>query len=184
MAQPDPPPEYSVVLHPSSIDADGAPHVLAPDAEQRVAIAGRLGLDALPSFRCEVVLSPWGRGGWQVKGILSAQVQQTCVVSLEPVNNSVEEIFLVRYLPAKALAAFEKDQDELLADPSEEDPPELLPDAGIDIGELAVEYLSLALDPYPRRDDAVSDFAEEAEESEAAGRPNPFAALSELKKKV
>jgi hypothetical protein len=54
---------------------------------------------------------------------------------------------------------------------------ELVDDGAIDIGELAVQYLSLSLDPYPRKPDA--SWPATGAEAEPA---SPFAVLRGLKK--
>jgi hypothetical protein len=58
----------------------------------------------------------------------------------------------------------------------DEDPPEPLDSGHIDLAALAVEFLALALDPFPRKPGAV--FAD-APDVETEG--GPFAALSALK---
>src|SRR3546814_2875701 len=39
---------------------------------------------------------------------------------------------------------------EIVIDPSADDPAEVLPAEGLDLGELVVQELAVALDPYPR----------------------------------
>ena len=58
-----------------------------------------------------------------------------------------------------------------------DDAPEPLVGGMIDLGEVATEFLSLGLDPYPRKADAA--FATPAAEDDT---PHPFAALAALKK--
>ena len=174
--------EYSLPIDPAKLDRDGETVKLAPSDAERASIARRLGLLALKRFSGDVTISPWGRGGWQVSGTFHAVVDQECVVSLEPVENAVEDGFQVRYLPEKALAAYEPDAEVMVGEVTEEDPPELLPEIGFDVGEVAVEYLSLALDPYPRKE-GLPEIAESENKDEGDGtKENPFAVLSKLKK--
>ena len=58
-----------------------------------------------------------------------------------------------------------------------EDPPEMLRDGAVDLGAVAIEFLLLGIDPYPRKPGAVFD-------APPAGDPvsHPFAALAALKK--
>ena len=59
-----------------------------------------------------------------------------------------------------------------------EDPPDPIVDGRIDLGALAVEFLALALDPYPRKPGA--EFTPPPEE---APPDSPFDALPEMAKK-
>ena len=83
-----------------------------------------------------------------------AQVGQTCVVSLEPIENAVDETVDVLFAPGTAAGG-----DELAAEPGIDgrDPPEPLVDGIIDLGALATEFLLLGVDPYPRK--AGAEFA-------------------------
>src|SRR3954453_17170563 len=78
--------------------------------------------------------------GAHVAGRVSALVGQTCVVSLEPIENPVDEAIDVTFGPAAGPA------------PSGEDePPEPLREGALDLGALATEFLLLGIDPYPRK---------------------------------
>ena len=57
------------------------------------------------------------------------------------------------------------------------DPPEPIVDGIIDLGRLATDALFLAIDPYPRKPDAVFEPSVEAADPE----DHPFAALKALK---
>jgi hypothetical protein len=58
------------------------------------------------------------------------------------------------------------------------DPPDPIIGGRIDLGALAAEFLSLGLDPYPRKPGV--DF--EAPEGDAPGEESPFAALGKLRR--
>jgi uncharacterized metal-binding protein YceD (DUF177 family) len=129
--------------------------------EECAALTARLGILAVHALSCRFALE---RAGASVlaQGVLAAEVEQACIVTLEPVRQSVDERFAVRFVPE--------------GQESEDDDPESIDElpygpAGIDLGEAAAEQLALALDPYPRADGAALD---EAPEADAA---NPFAAL-------
>lgn len=104
--------------------------------------------------------------GAHVSGSVSALVGQTCVVSLEPIENPVDEAIDVTFGPAVGAAGADHDE-----------PPEPLRDGSIDLGALATEFLILGIDPYPRKQGVR--FA--PPKVEDAGE-HPFAALATLKK--
>jgi len=139
-------------------------------------IAAYLDLVAVRGLTAECTFARWRGKGVRVAGSLKADVTQSCVVTLEPVEAHVEAEFERRYLPEDALAA-DQHQKEILVDAEGEDPAEPLP-REIDLGEILIEELSLNLYPYPRKPGA------EYHDDEAAGaRENPFAVLARLKPK-
>jgi uncharacterized metal-binding protein YceD (DUF177 family) len=115
----------------------------------------------------------------RVKGRISAEVVQACVVTLDPVPARIDERFEVDFLEGVQPAVTDLELDAEAAEA-----PEPAPDGWIDLGELAAEQLGLAMDPYPRKPDAEVPAAWKAEPSDepvAAERPNPFAVLEKLK---
>lgn len=155
--------------------ANGPVHraIEATDAE-REALARRFGLEALDELRATFDLLEVD-GGAVVTGEVTAHVAQACVISLEPVRSHIRADVDVVFLPDPP--EVESDTDE---EATESDPPERLPDDGIvDLGELAAQYMALALDPYPRHPDATLPGGTAAAEAPAG----PFAALAALKPK-
>ena len=103
-----------------------------------------------------------------VEGQLAARLTQACVVSLEPVEQVVDEPVAFRLLPPGREPADGPDElDEIES-----------PDGIADLGEAVAELLALALDPYPR--------APAAELPATAGGAvtGGFAALAALRRKV
>jgi hypothetical protein len=106
------------------------------------------------------------------KVTLEADVIQSCVVTLEPVRSLVRDRFEATF----AEGADAQDAPEVEVDPAAADPPEPIVGGKLELGELAAQHLSLAIDPYPRRAGAELDPG-----SADAGREDrPFAALSKL----
>ena len=111
------------------------------------ALAVRLRIPAVHALRCRFELRRQG-DTVLAEATLDARVEQSCVVSLEPVAQTVQERVSLRFVPS-----VDEDADE---DP---EAPDELPYDGrtIDLGEAAAEQLALALDPYPRHPDAELD---------------------------
>lgn len=155
---------------------DGGLHrAIEAPAEARAGLVRLAGLRDLPLLRAEFDLTRRG-AGVHVSGRVQAQVGQTCVVSLEPIENAVDETVEVLFTPGAAAGG-----DELAAEPGVDgrDPPEPLVDGIIDLGALATEFLLLGVDPYPRK--AGAQFV--PPKVEDAGE-RPFAALEALKKRL
>ena len=86
--------------------------------------------------------------GVRVEGEASPRgVTQTCVVSLEPFEVDVEEPIDVRFLPGRRRRAPSRRR---IGGRTRTRPIRLV-DGRIDLGALASEFLTLALDPYPRK---------------------------------
>lgn len=176
-------PEFSRPHDLSEIeDASLSIELIATEDECRL-LAQRFGQQSIRDLRACLTLA-WLNPGriLSVSGSIGAEVLQTCVVSLEAVRSVVEEdINLV----------FARDAEEL-RDIEDRKDAELLEGETIDLGEVVAEEFSLALDPYPRREDidlAKIDLGpsvtilngEEAEQ--LFERQAPFYVLAPLKSK-
>lgn len=164
-------------IHRVSLDdvpAHGLALTLVPDEAQRAALARFLDIPSVHSLTAELRITPHGAGA-HVAGRLKAQVRQISVVSLEPFDTNLDEEIDVHFAPEAAIAARAVDAD----DPEAElDQPDAIVDGGVDLGHLVTEFLSLALDPYPRM--PGEEFEPVAEAPEAL---SPFAELARLKDK-
>ena len=146
---------------------------LVADEGTRAAVAKLAGLRALPRLAASFDLVPHGREGLRVTGRVSAKVGQTCVVTLDPIENEVDESVDLVFAPAAPpLAA------DVMENVADDERPEAMVDGKIDLGAIATEFLILGVDPYPRKAGAM--FEPPSEGSEGA---NPFAALAALKTK-
>lgn len=162
----------------SKIGEQGLRQTIAANEEERAKIAAFLGLQGVRALSADVALSRSRAKGVLVAGSFKADVVQTCVVTLEPLDAKVEGEFERRFQPAEAVREEFEEANEILVDPLAEDPPEPLGHE-IDLGEILVEELSLNLEPYPRKP-GVEYHAGPAE----GRRENPFAALAKLKPKL
>jgi uncharacterized metal-binding protein YceD (DUF177 family) len=151
-----------------------AVHDIEATAPERRALAERLGIVAVGMLRAHVAIRRI-RGGTAVRlsGYLAADVTQSCVVTLDPVENHLEEEFTILY------AADTSSDESALGPDTDISWPEPLPDGPLDIGEAVAQQLSLALDPYPR---AAGIEPDRQWSSESAGSQNPFAGLAALRK--
>jgi len=147
------------------------------DATERAALAKRLGIPSVDSFKATIRLRLTGGGGVvRLAGHIAAELTQICVVTLEPMASVVEEDFSRLYSVEAA------DEMAEVVIEVEDDVPDPVEDGQIDMGEAAAEHLALAMDPFPRSPGAAFEAPpEEAPEPEV--KPSPFAALAGLPKK-
>jgi Large ribosomal RNA subunit accumulation protein YceD len=167
---------WSVPLALSDVPESGRHSDLVADEQARNAVARHAGLAALPRLEASFDVTLHGRGGLHVVGRVSATVGQTCVVTLEPLSNEIEEEIDLLYMrPAEAAAATDE-ESEAEAEPKSDEPEPLI-GGTVDLGVLATEFLLLGLDPYPRKPGAV--FEAPRDNRPEAG---PFAGLAGLMK--
>ena len=146
---------------------------LEADADQRAAIAKRLGLKSLPSLKADVTVKPWLDGA-ELTGRFDAVVEQVCGVSLDPFEQSLEGEIEVRVVPAGSPHAATSEGGDLELDPDASDAPDVLESDAIDVSGYVVEHLALEIDPFPRKPGATFDYEPPEEET------SPFAALKKL----
>lgn len=154
---------------------DGGRLDLVADEAERAGIARRLSLLSLDRLDAHVCL---GRTGDVVRaeGRLVAALDQSCVVTGEPVAAHVDEPFAILFVPEPSgispdeeIELGEADCDTVFYD-----------GAVIDLGSAIADTLALSVDPYPRSASADAALKEAGVLSEE--RAGPFAALARLKK--
>jgi len=181
------PTAFSYVVDVAKLPAAGIERQIDLSADECAAVAGQLGLEAVT--RCAITLrvTPWRQGGATLHGTVAADVVQTCVVTLEPVSAHVADSFTERFLPAHKLAETQptgepasEPTSEVVLSADGDDGPEPLGGANgtsLDAGDVAVQILSLALDPYPRKAGATLPVA-----ATPPKEPSPFAVLAALQR--
>ena len=154
---------------------DGERLDLTADEAERRAIAKRLGLGSLARLDAHVVLS---RKGEIVRatGRLVAALDQSCVVTGEPVPAHVDEPFELLFMPEPS-AGEANDEVELGAADCDT---VFYDGAMIDLGGAIADTLALGLEPYPRSAEAEAALKEAGVLSEA--ETSPFAVLAKLKR--
>ena len=146
---------------------------LSAGAGDRRSIAGRLGLPAVETCTASFALLPQPGRGILVEGRLSARLIRLCVVTGDPMEETVDQPF------ACLVVAKEPAPEE---DGGADEPDyEVAPDGRVDLAELAVQFLSVSMEAYPRGPDADEALAAIREDglSPAGGPETPFAGLGE-----
>jgi len=160
-------PELHRPLAVERIGSFGVDFLVEADQAERAALAERMQLPAVLSLTCRFHLERDTAGDIMAHGHLLACIVQTCVISLDDFETTVEEHFTVRCVPE--------------GEESDDCDPESLDELGcaegiLDLGEAAAEQLALALDPYPRAPGA------ELPDLEVAPDEHQFAGLAAFKR--
>jgi uncharacterized metal-binding protein YceD (DUF177 family) len=143
----------------------------------RAAMADVAGLREVVSAQASLDVTPKGEGRVHVAGRVQARVGQTCVVSLDPIENDIDEAIDLIFAPPEQIPEMAALVDEAAESDTEiPDPPEPIENGVIDLGRIATDALFLAVDPYPRKPDVVFEPPVVADDPE----DHPFAALKTL----
>ena len=163
--------------------AEGRELAVEPSTEERAAVAAQLGITAVDRLKARLKVVKF-RGGLRVTGQLEAEITQPSVVSLEPVSQVIDEPIDRVFLPAgsaEAAAPAPHAGVEVFVDLEGDDPPDHFSGPEVDLSDLVIEALALAVDPYPRAEGESLETL--GISSVDADRESPFAALKALKDK-
>jgi uncharacterized metal-binding protein YceD (DUF177 family) len=116
---------------------------LVPTSDERKAIAAELGIRGIRKLRFAGSMAPQGRTDWHLQAELGATVVQDCVVTLDPVTTRIDEPLNRAYIAG--MEEPEASEVEMTADENSEPLPETL-----DLAQVMIEALALALPLYPR----------------------------------
>jgi uncharacterized metal-binding protein YceD (DUF177 family) len=160
------------------IPESGLHRELDADEAVRQAVADVAGLREVLSAHASLEVTPKGSGRFHVAGNIRARIGQTCVVTLDPIENEIDEPIDLIFAPPEQIPELADLVDDAAEGTAETpDPPEPIVNGIIDLGRLATDALLLGIDPYPRKPDAVFEHEITAPDPE----DHPFAALKALK---
>ena len=161
----------------AQIPEAGLHRELEADHAVREAMAEIAGLREILSATAWFDVTPKDGGRFHVVGHVQARIGQTCVVTLDPIENDLDEDIDLTFAPPEQIPQLAALVDET-AEIGDEipDPPEPIENGVIDLGRLATDVLFLAIDPYPRKPDAMFEPVVAAADPE----DHPFAALKAL----
>ena len=135
----------------------------------------RLGLISLDLLKFNVLVKRKDINNdfiYKVRVHFIAELVQNCVVTLEPVNSVIDEFFEVDF-SRNANSKKKSSQFDL----NEEDELEISVGDRIELGEIIMEHLVLALNPYPRKKGVKFNYEQSLNDREG----NPFSVLSRIK---
>jgi hypothetical protein len=174
----------------TEIPSEGLDVTIKATPEERGALARQNGLAGVSSLEATLHVARSGAEGVYVSGELRASLSQTCVVTLDDFDTDIVEPIHARFASLHDLnsgtsrlreAAETETSGHHIHSLDEEDPPEPLIGGEVDLGALAAEFLTLALDPYPRKPGVAFT---EPHPAEAEPSESPFSKLRDLAPKA
>ncbi len=161
----------------------GERHIdLVPDADELAALSGQLGASILRKVSLKGQLEPVGKRDWLLTARLGATIIQPCVATLAPVTTRVEEDVVRLWQAEIGDKAEAGSEEEMPGDTSEEQLGNT-----IDLGQVLVESLALAVPLYPRAEGVEMEQAVFAAPGIAPMHDEdarPFAGLAALRGKL
>ena len=175
---------FSYPVKVGHISANPVEVTISADAGERAGLAKLWSILEVKALTATFEVRRWKRDGVRLKGRVTADIVQACVVTLDPVESHIDEPVEVVFVPEGSKLArlpLASESGEMLLDPDGPDAPEIFTGDSIDAGEVAAEHVALAIDPYPRKAD--TGFAGHIESTDKDDRkPSPFAVLKDWKK--
>ncbi|CBI76502.1 conserved protein of unknown function [Bartonella clarridgeiae 73] len=156
-------------------------HICA-DQHECAQLAKNHNLVDVKFFEGEFYILPWKKRGVRVKGLLQARIIQSCVITLEPLEDIILENINIVFVPEDSNLVKPKiseDTGELFLDVEGADIPEVFYGDKIDIGAVMEEFLELSINHYPRKEGVNLDMIENLKKVEQ--NSSPFSVLKKWK---
>lgn len=155
------------------IGAEGRHGAQAATVEERQELARVLDIQTCGRLEIDYKIQPLRSGLYRLTGRLLADIVQPCVITLEPVEQHIDEALNIELRPTDMLPESADGEQDILQAPDIEP----IEDDVVNVGLIVLEHLSTAIDPYPRLPGAELDVA-----NAAAGQgAKPFEVLRKLK---
>jgi hypothetical protein len=169
---------WSVPVVVAQIPDTGLHRQFEANAGVRQTLADLGALREVLSANASLDLTLMREGRVHVIGRVKARIGQTCVVTLDPIENDIDEAIDLIFAPPEQIPALADLVDDAATSDAEiPDPPEPIVAGMIDLGRLATDALLLGVDPYPRKPGATF----EPPAAPADPEDHPFAALKVLR---
>ena len=173
--------DFTQSLNLTDLSSEGRDYELSASKDVLGEIAERFDIAEVSKLDALIRIQDKGKqnGVW-VTGHIKSSLIQRCIVSLENVAEDIDEEFELMLVDEATVERF--DNDEAYLDPEIPDY-DLLESDSVSPGEIAIQTLSIMMNPYPRKDGAEIDLGNASDVSvneEELKRPNPFAVLEGL----
>ncbi len=173
--------ELDFVLQVAKIHAAEREFTIDAGQSELKAIAARFGVLRVNALHAECKAARWRKKGVSCSGRIRALLEQSCSVSLMPVEEEIDISFRALFWPANYADKLPGGymDDEAFTDISGDDSPELFENDRINFGKTVLEYFALAINPYPKTSDAeMQEFTQKTEAEDT--KPSPFDVLKSL----
>lgn len=179
--------EFSREFNLSLTKKTGSEILLEATGEECEALAARFSIPKVVFLKAKCFVTKLKQketGDYKLVVNMSAEIIQQCVMTLSEVPETINENFSIVFVleesgqPADDIKIVDFDMNE--------EDIEIITDTKVDLGELIAEYLSLSMNPYPRKQSTTGDelgykILNEDETDTSEEKKNPFNVLESLK---
>ena len=173
MKNDNPAPPFQHVFDLGDLTQAGSTVNVRADEEERARLAKWAGVDTVRTFGAKIELSKLSQTRFNFEAELEADIVQSCVVTLEPVETYISR-HIARELHISRHA--EPGRGELTLSAGDDDVPEMITSPDYDLAAPLLEEFVLAIDPYPRKEGAAFTPPETGKEASES----PFGVLKKL----
>lgn len=155
---------------------------------ERKTLQAMLDLVDIQNFEVDVEIKKAGAQSYRLKGRVSADIVQNCIVTLERLNSSLQEDIDTRFLPAFPKHAKPNESQEITEtidiNPLEQSDTEGIVDNVLNVGKVIYETFATAIEPYPRKNDVSFEWDDPLNQDDDIKKNsnNPFAVIKEWQK--
>ena len=178
-------PEFSRIIEVERLIEGESDITIEAKVEEAASLAKRLDIEKINKLVAKIHFKNDRSDRYvQLRGTIEAEIVQLCVVTLKPLPVKISAPIIRNYC---ASANKQAEPVEIDISSDYEDPPELIIQGVIDVGEAVAEQLALEIDPFPRSPGTefqgfTSDSANSAQSKPDSDQPTgPFAILAKLK---
>lgn len=184
--------EWSEFIESSDIESKPLKVDLSMPEKNKKLVCKRLGIAGIDSVEATIKLTRSSvTKVIHAGGSLKAEIRQNCVITAEELERSIKEDFEGWFADPSEAVSFEKARRERLNQKEKEElpvmeeaeDPEPVIEGKIDLGELVVQHLALAIEPYPRKPGADLGLEGKEDRTDDYDYTNPFAKLKDWKEK-
>lgn len=163
----------------STIGLVGSEQKIEATENERLKACADLGLVDIRALAAVLVLNRNEDSTIHVTGRVAAEIVQTCVFSLDPVNQTIDEPIALSIVQENRKKGSDiTEAVEVNIDPDQDDPPEIITGPVLDLGTIVLEHFILAIDPYPRAPGAEAPI--NSPKDAVGASDSPFSVLADL----
>lgn len=147
-------------------------------------IAEACGVSDIKKLTARFRFKRWRKHGLTLTGEFHAEIEQECIATLEPVFTKLNENFERQFLPERSseYKLPEIIDGEMILDPEANDLPDIIEGDTLNLWDVLIEEMILAIDPFPRSEtaDNQAESVEETPEELPEPTHKPFSDLKTL----
>ncbi len=182
--------EFSRPIDVTTVGKNGRQFNFKATEIEKSALALRFNVLDITLLNAKADITPAKKGQYKLEASYIVKLDQACSISLETVAGDVSGklTIILQHLPRQPNKQSQKKDVEIDFD-FEENDIEYINSNLVDVGELITQYISLEINPYPRKSEATGEelgqkIIQEEDQSLSSEKKNPFAVLKSLKHKA